>query len=261
MLTLAEHGPDVHVGTGPAYPWGGLYGGQIVAQALRAASSTVDERFRPHSLRAYFIRTGDAAEPVRYEVDRIRNGKSFCTRRVVARQAVGAILNLEASFQVHEPTGSKAIVPCDPVPHPDELGGDSWSTMFVRRKVPGTDERGRVRSWFRMVDAVGDDPCTQACALAYLSDDMPTEAVLMAEPMGPSPGGTDADPWPDIFSVSLDHTIWFHRPVDADQWHLHDFSCHGFSDGRGLALGHVFSLAGEHLATVAQEVLIRRRRQ
>ena len=102
ILDLAPHGPDTFVGSGPQYPWGGLYGGQIVAQALRAAANTVDDGFAVHSLRAYFIRRGDHNETVRYEVDRLRNGKSFCTRRVVARQAIGAILNLEASFQTHE---------------------------------------------------------------------------------------------------------------------------------------------------------------
>lgn len=262
MLQLAEHGPDVHVGAGPAYPWGGLYGGQIVAQALRAASNTVDDRFRPHSLRAYFIRTGDASEPVRYEVDRIRNGRSFCTRRVVARQAIGAILNLEASFQVHEPAGAKQTIGFDAAPPPDDgVPGDSWSEMFERRRVPGTDERGRLRCWFKMAEPLGDDPLTQACAFAYLSDDLPTEAVLRTEPMGPLPEATEDDPWAGVFSVSLDHTIWFHRPVQADEWHLHDFSCHGVSDGRGLAIGHAFALDGTHVATVAQEVLIRRRRQ
>src|SRR3954447_2893715 len=93
MMSLEEHGADTYVGVGPQYPWGGLYGGQIVAQALRAASNTVDPAFRVHSLHAYFIRRGDADEPIRFEVDRIRNGRSFVTRLVVARQATGAILN------------------------------------------------------------------------------------------------------------------------------------------------------------------------
>ena len=102
MLDLEPHGPDVWVGTGPRYPWGGLYGGQIVAQALRAAAHTVDPQFRVHSLHAYFIRRGDHTEPVRYEVDRVRNGRSFVTRTVTARQAVGAILSVSVSFQVDE---------------------------------------------------------------------------------------------------------------------------------------------------------------
>ncbi len=258
MLELAEHGPDVLVGAGPGYPWGGLYGGQIVAQALRAAATTVEPTFRPHSLRAYFIRPGDANEPVRYEVDRIRNGRSFCTRRVVARQAVGAILNLEASFQVHEPSGSVQTVQLDDVVPPDDLPNDSWTPMFERRFVPGTDDHGRARAWFRMDDPVGDDPLAHACALAYLSDDLPTDSVFRIQPLGPM---TEEEARSQVFSVSLDHTIWFHRPLDADGWHLQDMSCHGFTDGRGLAIGHVFTPDGTHAATVAQEVLLRRRRQ
>jgi len=254
MLDLAEHGADVYVATGPGYPWGGLYGGQIVAQALRAAAATVEPSQRPHSLRAYFIRPGDAAEPVRYEVDRIRNGRSFTTRRVVARQAVGAILNLEASFQRHEPTGSVQTFGLDDVDGPEGLDGDSWSPMLERRFVPGSDERGRTRAWFRMTEPIGEDPVLQACALAYLSDDLPTDAVFRVRPLGQA---ADHD---TVFSVSLDHTIWFHRPLQADAWHLQDMSCHGFVDGRGLAVGHVFAPDGTHAATVAQEVLLRERR-
>src|SRR5215813_533365 len=133
LFDLASHGPDTFVGVGPRYAWGGLYGGQIVAQALRAAAFTVEADFMPHSLRAYFIRRGDHEEPVRYEVDRIRNGRSFCTRRVVARQAIGAILNLEASFQAVEPSVDVETVkmPAD-LPAPDTLVSDSWSDMFQR---------------------------------------------------------------------------------------------------------------------------------
>ena len=118
VFDLVSHGADTYVGTGPRYPWGGLYGGQIVAQALRAASATIDEDKVVHSLRAYFIRRGDAAEPVRYEVDRIRNGRSFATRRVVARQAIGAILNLEASYQRAEESAvvQPAVMPDVPAP-------------------------------------------------------------------------------------------------------------------------------------------------
>ena len=102
MMALEPHGADTYVGVGPRYPWGGLYGGQIVAQALRAAGLTVEPEFLPHSLHAYFIRPGDHTEPIRFEVDRIRNGRSFVTRRVVARQSIGAIFNLAASFHVVE---------------------------------------------------------------------------------------------------------------------------------------------------------------
>jgi acyl-CoA thioesterase-2 len=256
LIRLESHGADVLVGTGPRYPWGGLYGGQIVAQALRAAASTVEASFMPHSLRAYFIRAGDHAEPVRYEVDRIRNGRSFCTRRVVARQAIGAILNLEASFHTGEGSETVQTVAFDAsTPGPDGIDNDSWATAFERRFL--RDEgagAGRTRCWFRVPGPLADDPLLHVTALAYMSDDLPTDAVVRA--IGVGRDDFEAG-W---FSVSLDHTIWFHQPVRADEWHLQDFTCHGFGDGRGLAIGHVFRPDGTHAATIAQEVLVRRRR-
>ncbi|MBA2282835.1 MAG: thioesterase family protein [Actinomycetota bacterium] len=258
VLALEPHGPDTFVGAGPRYEWGGLYGGQIVAQALRAAASTVADGFRPHSLRAYFIRPGDHAEPVRYEVDRPRDGRSFCTRRVIARQAVGAILNLEASFHVGESSAEVQTEVLEPVPDPGELEDTSSISLFERRKVAGTDPRGRVRAWFRMRTALGDDPLAQACSLAYMSDDLPTDAVMRAHPIGRLP---QDEVFEHTFTASLDHTIWFHRPLRTEEWHLHDFSCHGFTAGRGLAIGQVFRPDGAHVATVAQEVLLRDKRK
>ena len=256
LIHLEPHGADVLVGTGPSYPWGGLYGGQIVTQALRAAAATVEDHFAVHSLRAYFIRAGDHHEPVRYEVDRIRNGRSFCTRRVVARQAIGAILNLEASFHIGEPSDVKVqTVHLDPdIPGPEGLVDDSWSTVFERRFVPGTDERGLTRCWFRMRAPVDADPLLHACALAYISDDLPTDAASRA--MGLQRDEFEAD-W---FSVSLDHTMWFHQPFDANGWHLQELTCHALGDGRGLAIGHAFAPDGTLVATIAQEVLLRRNR-
>ena len=181
MMTLEPHGPDTYVGIGPKYPWGGLYGGQIVAQALRAAAATVDAAFRVHSLHAYFIRRGDHEEPIRFEVDRIRNGRSFTTRLVVARQAVGAILNMSASFQVDEPGPDAQTAEMPDVTPPEELAGVSSFGMFERRLVPTGGERGRALGWLRMTDGVGDDPALHACALAYMSDDLPTDAVVAVQ--------------------------------------------------------------------------------
>lgn len=274
ILTLAPHGPDTFVGTGPRYPWGGLYGGQIVAQALRAAAATVDEGLQVHSLRAYFIRRGDQDEPVRYEVDRIRNGRSFATRRVVARQAIGAILNLEASFQAAEESVDLDVVPMDlNLPGPDAVTSTSWTPAFDRAFVtdrPTADtpleSLGRAAAWLRVAQPIGTsntDPPAPAdqlehfAALAYLSDDLPTDAVVRAHPIGTEP---DDVLYNSLFSASLDHTIWFHRPMRADRWHLHDFRCHSFVGGRGLAIGHVFTVDGVHVATVAQEVLLRDQR-
>jgi acyl-CoA thioesterase-2 len=264
MFELSAHGTDVHVGTGPQYPWGGLYGGQIVAQALRAATLSVDSELEPHSIRAYFIRRGDHNEPVRYEVDRIRNGRSFATRRVVARQAVGAILNAESSFQRPEPSAFVQTVAMPEVPEPDGLVEDSWSDVFRRAYVPldqvsgpKRDGSGRTVAWFKVDQPLGDptEPNAQLlhrCWLAYLSDDLPTDAVRDTHPLG-----RDLEAREALFGASLDHTIWFHAPLSADRWHLHDFSCVRFVGSRGLALGYVFASDGTHVATVAQEVLLR----
>ena len=253
MMALEPHGTDVWVGAGPRYPWGGLYGGQIVAQGLRAGTHTVDPAFRVHSLHAYFIRSGDHTEPIRFEVDRVRNGRSFCTRRVTARQSVGVILEMTASYQVDEdaPTAQTALMP--DVPAPGTLTRDSWSEIFDRRRVGRG--RGEVRSWLRIDGEVGDEPGLDACGLAYLSDDLPTEAVVSLHPEGHDEPVED-----QMFSASLDHAIYFHRPMAAGRWHLQDFTCHGLMSSRGVSVGYVFDEDGTHVATVVQEVLVRTRR-
>lgn len=264
VFELSAHGTDVYVGTGPQYPWGGLYGGQIVAQALRAAAISVDSDLEPHSIRAYFIRRGDHTEPVRYEVDRIRNGRSFATRRVVARQAVGAILNAESSFQRPERAAVIQTLVMPGVPSPESLPGDSWNDTLDRAVVPSEDVAGASRdgagrtvAWMKVNADLGDpsDAAAQLlhrCWLAYLSDAMPTLSVIRAHPVADDPEARSA-----LFCASLDHTIWFHRPLRADRWHLYDFSCHHYVGGRGLSVGHVFVDDGTHVATVAQEVLVR----
>lgn len=264
---LEPHGSDTFVGEGPQYPWGGLYGGQIVAQALRAAAATVDPDLQVHSLRAYFIRRGDHTEPVRYEVDRIRDGRSFATRRVVARQAVGAILNCEASFQRDHVDVDMQFESMPPgIPEPETLESGRWTDAFDRRVVEpdtvvidgvkrarsgGTAAPARHSAWLQVSEPVGDDYMMNCCWLAYLSDDVPTDSVVRAyrHVVGPE--------WEPGFAASLDHTIWFHRPSRADQWHLYDFTSSVFVNGRGLATGKVFSRDGVHVATVAQEVLLR----
>jgi acyl-CoA thioesterase II len=251
MMALEPHGTDVWVGAGPRYPWGGLFGGQIVAQALRAATFSVDAAYRVHSLHAYFIRSGDHSEPIRFEVDRVRNGRSFCTRRVTARQSVGVILNLTASYQVDEPGADVQTASMPVMVPPGELSDDSWSEIFERRVAPR--ERGGVRAWARLAKPIGDDPALQACALAYISDDFPTEAVVSLMP------GWDRHIPPErqFFSASLDHSIWFHRAVEVDDWHVHASTSHGLISSRGVSVGHVFAADGAHLATVSQEVLLR----
>jgi acyl-CoA thioesterase-2 len=254
LLTLEPHGPDTWVGTGPSYPWGGLYGGQIVAQALMAAAHSVPEQFAVHSLHAYFIRRGDASAPIRYEVDRIRDGRSFFTRRVVARQSTGAILNMSASFQLHEVGPEAQTQQMPDAPPPESLVSNSWSPIYDRRSVPRVPSSGRGSAWFRIQHEIGESPVQHAGALAYASDDLPMDAVIAIHP----------DPQvslQDFFATSLDHAIWFHRPTRVDQWHIYDFAVQALRGNRGLTLGHIFNTSGEHIATVAQELLVRRRRE
>lgn len=256
MMTLEPHGPDTFIASGPRYPWGGLYGGQIVAQALRAASATIDPPYELHSLHAYFIRQGDAAEPIRLEVDRIRNGRSFLTRRVVARQSIGAILNMAASFALHEEGVDVQTAVMPPVAPPEDLPTESWGTFIDRRFLAQDIAPGRVGAWLRLTDDLGDDPLLNACALAYLSDDLPTDAVVAAHP-DRAPRGSDER---RFWNASLDHAIWFHQPTRAHDWHLHDFACRSLVRTHGLSVGSIFDRDGRHVATVAQEVLIRAKR-
>jgi acyl-CoA thioesterase II len=251
MMALEPHGTDVWVGAGPRYPWGGLYGGQIVAQGLRAGTFTVDAAFRVHSLHAYFIRRGDHTEPIRFEVDRVRNGRSFCTRRVTARQSVGVILEMTASYQVDEdaPQVQTAVAP--DVPAPEALAPDSWSRIFERRMAPRSP--GVTSSWLRIADPIGADRALHACGLAYLSDDLPTDSVVSLYPGWTPARHMDGG----FFSASLDHAIYFHRPVAADRWQLQTFTCHGLMSSRGVSVGYVFAEDGAHVATIVQEVLLR----
>jgi len=264
LFDLQPHGPDTYVGQGPHYPWGGLFGGQIVAQSLRAAAATVEPELMVHSLRSYFIRRGEHTEPIRFEVDRIRNGRSFATRRVVARQAVGAILNLEASFHVAEQTEDVQTVHFDTtLPGPEHLVSDAWTTTFDRRTIDrsllgGTrrDGAGRMAVWMKVTDTLPDDELLHRCWLAYMSDDVPIDSVRACHPTFSAPNGNEL-----TMSASLDHTIWFHRPLKADQWHLYDISSHSYQGARGLGIGHVFAQDGTHVATVAQEALVRHARE
>ena len=260
LFEVTPHGGDVFVGDGHPYPWGGLYGGHIVTQALNAASQTVEGDFLPHSLRAYFIRRGDNTQPVRYEVDRIRDGKSFTTRRVVARQQDGAILNLEASFQVHEDSLNEQLVHPHPgLPNPETIEESSWSTFLERRTIPSAALHGvnrlgtgHVAAWLRAKDLPLGNELLNRCAIAYLSDDLPNESVIEG-----IPEITRASNEGRRFSASLDHTVWFHRPSVASQWHLYEMSCVNFNGARGLTSGYVFAQDGTHIATIAQETLVR----
>jgi len=258
LLALEPHGPDTFVGTSPSYSWGRIYGGQVIAQALWSACSTVPDTHPVHSLHAYFILGGRLDEPVRYEVDRVRNGSSFLTRRVVARQSYGAILTLEASFHAREdaPRVQTMAMPAG-VPAPETLPEEGWGFVLERRTVPERHGTGRVLTWVRVDPSVGEGAVAQACALALASDTSAVAAVRATHPQGDIP----REQHNEVFmGASLDHAVWFHHPTRADDWLLLDFSCHFVGGARGLSVGHVFDRAGLHVATIVQEALLRARR-
>jgi acyl-CoA thioesterase II len=263
LLRLEPHGPDTYVGATAEYPWGKrLFGGQIVAQGLRAAFHTVNADRPVHSLHAYFIRPGSPNEPVRYEVERLRDGGSFSTRQVVARQSAGAILNVSVSFQVDE-SGSEADVQLtqlgQEVPSPDDsrLEHTGWGKMLDRRRWPD-EQPGSAGHWLRLMsDDLGDDPIAHACGLAFVSDGAPTSAARSCHPESV---GNNSDR--QLFTgASLDHAVWFHRPAKIDGWHWFDMRSGGLRGGRGLVAGEIFSENGTHVATMAQEILLRRTRE
>jgi acyl-CoA thioesterase II len=246
-----------------------VFGGQVAGQALVAAGRTV-ERGLVHSLHAYFLRPGDPMRPILYQVDRIRDGKSFTTRRVVAIQNGQAIFNLQASFHVPEP-GLEHQLPMDPeVPQADTL--PTWQ----ERLAPFADRMGdwyhRPRPidiryidtlpfdrapastpfqklWFRADGTLPDDPLLHACIVTYASDMTLLDTTVL--PHGIS--------WDDagVQMASLDHAMWFHRPFRADSWLLYDQGTPSTSGSRGLAYGFIYAETGELCISVVQEGLIR----
>ncbi len=259
LLDLEPHGPDTFVGRVARYPGGDrLFGGQVVAQALRAATATVDPDRPAHSLHSYFIRPGTPAEPVRYEVERLRNGRSFSTRQVVARQSSGAILNLSVSYQVVEPEADVQIaeLPADlPSPDDESLDDHSWGALLDRRPVDLPD--GSLGYWIRLRADLDEDPVLHTCALAFMSDAAPSRAARSPHPDFVGDTGDRSR----FSGASLDHAVWFHRPSRAEQWHWFATCSHGLSGARGLTTGDVLTADGVHVATVAQQVLLRRSRE
>jgi len=254
LLSLEQVKPDAYLGAGPVLGWGRIYGGQVVAQALRAAGLTVDGPLRPQSLHAYFVQAGDERLPVLYEVERVRDSSSFATRQVVAYQARGAVLNLIASFHRREPSiDIAAVVAPHDVTEPDTLPAEPTDLHFERRSVlRRVDPEPYELGWMRVPETLGDDPMLHACAFAYCSDEFPLGTALCAHPAVPD--------WGRVFTASLDHAVWFHRPLRADSWLLYELRGGGVADGRGLAFARVFDRSGTHVASVAQEALARDRR-
>lgn len=246
-----------------------VFGGQVAGQALVAATRTVEPGRDVHSLHAYFLRPGDPHVPILYEVDRLRDGRSFTTRRVVAIQHGKAIFNLQASFQLAE-EGLDHQDPMPEVPDPETLPtfqermapyAASIGDWFHRPRPIDTrhadwamEDRTRPlppyqRVWLRADGQLPDDPVLHACVLTYASDMTLLDTTLL-----PHGGNGYAG---QVFMASLDHAMWFHRPFRADEWQLYCQDTPSASGGRGLGRGLIFTAEGKLAVTVVQEGLIR----
>jgi acyl-CoA thioesterase-2 len=245
-----------------------VFGGQVAAQSLMAAGRTV-ERGRPHSLHAYFLRPGDPNVPILYEVDRIRDGRSFTTRLVVAIQHGRAIFNMSASFHVDEP-GLSHQLPMPDVPPPETLESleqrlepyrETFGDWFSRLhpidqryigELPFTHRAAKEpiqRLWIRADGTLTEDPLLHACIATYASDMSLFDTML-------APHEVNWDDT-DFMGASLDHCMWFHRPFRADEWLLYDMDSPAAYGARGLARGFMFTQRGELVVSMAQEGLMR----
>ena len=268
VLTLDRIDDNVFRGRSPETSLQRVFGGQVLAQALIAAGSTVTRERTVHSLHAYFLRLGDPIVPIAYLVEPVREGRSFSTRRVVAHQHGRPIFQMSASFQISEP-GLDHQAPAPEVPRPDALptveeriarGDDNWPSDPLEwaaidvRPVQGptcgtADVTERVQVWLRAAGTMPDEPLLHAAVLAYASD-----LTLLAAAIVPHGVGLHD---PRVFAASLDHAMWFHRSFRADEWLLHDASSPSASNARGTGQGKVFDLAGRLVATTVQEGLMR----
>ena len=268
LLDLETIEVNVYRGINPKEVRQRTFGGQVAAQALMAAGRTVD-RGRVHSLHSYFLRPGDPTTPILYEVDRIRDGKSFTTRRVVAIQHGKAIYNMQASFHSDEVSIEHQIA-MPVVPGPEELrslseilksdfgDSDEW---FMRQhpidqrylgEVPWSPTRDKdphQRLWIRADGTLPDDPLLHACVVTYASDMTLMDSIVKAHSIN----------WEDgtFMGASLDHCMWFHHDLRADEWMLYDAESPIAFGGRGLARGFLFSRDGELKVSMVQEGLTR----
>lgn len=277
LMRLAETGPDTFVGGQAESALQRVFGGQVAAQAITAADRTVDATFVAHSLQASFLRPGEVGKPIRYQVERVREGRAFATRRVLADQDGRPILALTASYHVPEQGFDHADVMPD-VPPPmacptmaDVLAQVSgrdpagflaeWAALDVRYAgdsrpgggLPVTTGPGsrpaRARVWLKTAGELPDDPRLHAAILTYASDLTLLGATVI-------PHGTFVGA-PGLLFASVDHALWLHRPVRADDWILYDQVSPSASAGLGFATGRMFTADGRLAASVAQEGLIR----
>jgi acyl-CoA thioesterase-2 len=266
----SQTGEDIFTGPSQWMPHGRVFGGQVLAQSLVAATRTVEER-PVHSLHGYFLRPGDIELPITFSVDRLRDGRSFSTRRVQAHQKGEPIFSMIASFQdidpglEHQDQFPLDIPAPETLPSAAELIGDNphpvaqyWAKArpFDMRHVGSpiyfSVKGEQVAHQAVWIKALGDMPANSqlhTAALAYASDYSILESIYRRHGI----------PWshPGLKSTSLDHAMWFHREPRVDEWMLYVQESPSASGGRGLSLGRIFSQDGRLLATVAQEGMVR----
>jgi acyl-CoA thioesterase-2 len=278
ILDLEQIELNVFRGRSPQVGWQRVFGGQVIGQALVAACRTVDVARRPpHSMHAYFLLPGDPKEPIVYDVERVRDGKSFTTRRVKAVQHGQAIFITSVSFHHDEP-GMTHQAKMPDVPGPEDLPTEAEIKERVLPLMPDPVRRyyererpielrpveyerylgkayedGRFNVWIRATGRLPDEPAIHQCVLAYASDMTLLDSALIPH------GRTVFEK--EIMAASLDHALWLHRPFRADDWLLYAQDSPNMAGGRGFSRGLVFARDGTLVASVAQEGLVRERRK
>jgi acyl-CoA thioesterase-2 len=273
VLDMEERETDLFVGTTPSTRQQRIFGGQVAGQALMAAGRTVPAERAVHSLHSYFLRPGDPHEEIRYAVERIRDGRSFTTRRVLAWQRRKgedvAIFALTADFHVGEKPLAEHSLPMPDLPPPADLPGieemaakypqqaEGMKAMAVAVEQrfledpfypgPKSSPDTKTRTWLRAVPPLPDEPAVHAAALTFVSD-----LTLLSAGFARLGGG-----WGSFAGASLDHAVWFHAPVRADEWFLYETDSPAAASGRALCFGQIWATDGSHVATVVQEGLLR----
>lgn len=275
ILDLEQLERDLFRGRSPKDGWQRVFGGQVIGQALVAAARSVEDR-TTHSLHGYFLRPGDPKVPIIYEVERIRDGKSFSTRRVIGIQHGEAIFSMAASFHNPEP-GLEHQIEMPDVPPPDQLPSEEEMKKQILPRLPdhirrywesarpiemrpvdlsrylSSDHRDTGQHiWIRATGPLPDDLHIHKCVLAYASDFTILDTALVTH------GKMIFDPKLQV--ASLDHALWFHRPFKADEWLLYSQDSPSTFGARGFCRGSVFTSDGRLVASVCQEGLIRERR-
>jgi acyl-CoA thioesterase-2 len=276
ILDLEPLEVNLFRGRSPQVGWQRVFGGQVIGQALVAAVRTVDASRPPHSMHAYFLLPGDPKVPIIYDVDRMRDGKSFTTRRVTARQHGHPIFSMLVSFHTVE-EGLTHQTQMPDVPPPEQLPSEYEVREKILPTMPDPVRRyyererpielrpveydrysgkkypdGRFHVWIRTTARLPDDPALHQCILAYASDMMLLDASLTPH------GRTLFEK--DFMAASLDHALWLHRPFRADDWLLYAQDTPSLQGSRGFARGLIFTRDGTLVASVAQEGLVRLRR-